>query len=109
MDKSNLANTNWKWWQFRWREGWTPDSKTRFGWEVSTRSIQDEEEQRKWISSLINWCSPWMLVKIYSLDPLYDVLSFLNYVILLALKLQRATDKKGFFYWFCQDLTQFFS
>ena len=96
MDKSNLANTNW-WWQYGWREGWTPESITRFDWEVNIRSIQDEDESSKWVGSLINWYSPWLHVKVSSLDPSYDVLPFLNHVWLLALKSPTATSKKGFF------------
>ena len=40
--------------------------------------------------------SPWLHVKISSLDPSYDVLSFLNQVRFLALKSLRVTVKKGF-------------
>ena len=52
MNKSNLVNTNW-WWKYHWREGWMPDSMTRFGWDVSIQSIQDEDESNKWLGSLI--------------------------------------------------------
>ena len=97
MDKSNLANTKWLW-QFGWREGWTPDLMTGFRWEVNIKSIQDKDESSKWIGLLINWCSPCLHVKISSLDPSYDVLSFWNHVWLLALKSTRATVTKGFFY-----------
>ena len=97
MDKSNLANTNW-WWQFGWREGWKPDYMTRFVWEVNIESIEDEDESSKWAGLLIHWCSPWLHAKISSLVPLYDFLSFLNQVWLLALKLPGATVKKGFYF-----------
>ena len=53
MNKSNLANINW-WWQLGSREGWTPYSMTRFGWEVNIKSIQDEGESSKWVVSVFN-------------------------------------------------------
>ena len=54
MNKSNLANTNW-WWKYHWREGWMPDSMTRFGWDVSIQSIQDEDESKQmaWFINLL--------------------------------------------------------
>ena len=55
--ESNLENTKC-WWQFEWRNRWKPDSMTRFGWEVNIKFIKDEDESRKRVGSLINWCSP---------------------------------------------------
>ena len=46
------------WWQFWWREEWTPDSISRLGWEVNNRSIYEDESVKIWVGSLINCCKP---------------------------------------------------
>ena len=49
----NLAKTIW-WWQLGWRDGWTPDSTTKFGCDVNIKSIYEEEFSNKWVGSLIH-------------------------------------------------------
>ena len=43
------------WW---WRDGWTPDSTTKFGCYVNIKSTGEEEFFSKWVGSLINWYNP---------------------------------------------------
>ena len=38
----NLAYTSW-WWQYSCSEECIPDSITRLGWDVNTRSIQEDK------------------------------------------------------------------
>ena len=40
--------------QLGWRDGWTPNSTTKFGCDVNIKSIHEEEFSKKWVSSLIN-------------------------------------------------------
>ena len=37
----NFANIIW-WWQFWYKEDWTPDSTTKFCWEAKIKSMQEE-------------------------------------------------------------------
>ena len=53
----NFAITVW-WWQLEWREELTPDSITKFGWDVKIRSIKELEFSSICVVSLINWCNP---------------------------------------------------
>ena len=65
----NLAKTIW-WWQLGWRDGWTPDSTTKFGCDVNIKSIHEEEFSNKSVGSLINWHNPsWEVqYELYQLD-----------------------------------------
>ena len=53
----NFAYTRW-WWQFSRSEECTPDSITRLGWDVNTRSIQEDEFDNICVGSWINYISP---------------------------------------------------
>ena len=38
----SLAKTIW-WWHLRWRDGWTPDSITKFGCAVNIENVENVE------------------------------------------------------------------
>ena len=46
------------WWQFWCNDGCTPDSITKLGWEVKIRSIQEEDESKMCVGSLMIWLNP---------------------------------------------------
>ena len=55
MSKLNFAKTIW-WWQFECKDGWTPDSISKLGWEF--KSIHKEKLFKICTGSLISWCKP---------------------------------------------------
>ena len=62
------------WWNFIWREGWTPLLIAKFGWSVKIRSIYDDYElERKWVGSEINCCKPCIVVRDSICVPSWDV------------------------------------
>ena len=64
------------------REGWTPGSVTRFGWEVIIKSIQDQDESSKWVSSLINLsCFTNRFSKILKNEQASNIMSLLSKVL----------------------------
>ena len=58
MLRFNLQYIIW-WWQLVWSDGWTPESKTKFGWFVNIRPIHEAEFSMKWVGSFMGWCRPW--------------------------------------------------
>ena len=46
------------WWELGCKDGWTPDSVIRFGFELNIRSIHEEEDSNIWVDSLIISCKP---------------------------------------------------
>ena len=55
--------------QFWWGEGCTSLSVIMFGWLVKIKSMQEDEDERMWVGSLIIWWSPWKEVIDSSLVP----------------------------------------
>ena len=89
----NLVNTIW-WWQFWWRGEWIPKLITKFGWEAKIRSIQDKDFPRKWVGSLIIYCSRDWEVMASILEPSMIVLSPVYQLLDFALKSPLTATKK---------------
>ena len=97
MSKLNFAKTIW-WWQFECKDGWTPDSISKLGWELKIKSIHEEELFKICVGSLISWCKPFCEVTASIFLPSSLVISLLYQLLDLALKSLRATIKKRFFW-----------
>ena len=52
--KSNLASITW-WWELECNKRWAPGPITILGCDVISRSMQDFELSKIWVSSLITW------------------------------------------------------
>ena len=69
-----MAYVIW-WWQFRCKDGWTPDSVIKSGCDANMRSIREEEFFKICIGSFMTWCNPKCDVKISNAFPWEVVLS----------------------------------
>ena len=88
MLRFNLQYAIW-WWQLGWSDGWTPESKTKFGWFVNIRSIHEAEFPIKCVASFISWCRPWNEESASNRVPSIDILSSSHQVGDRALKPSR--------------------
>ena len=50
-----MAETIW-WRQLGCKDGWTPDSISKLGWELEIKLIHEEELFQVCVGSLISWC-----------------------------------------------------
>ena len=94
------------WWQFWCNDGCTPDSITKLGWEVQIRSIQEEDESKMCVGSLMIWLSPNYDVIYSILLPSKLVRLFAHQFVDFALKSPIVTKTKGLF---CARLSKFLS
>ena len=85
------------WWQFWCNEGCTPDSITKLGWELKIRSIQEEDESKMCVGSLIIWVNPNYDVIYLTLLPSKLVWSFAHQFVNIELKSPIATKREGLF------------
>ena len=87
----------WKiwWWQFRYKDEWTPEITDKFDWFVNIRSIQDELLVWTWFGSFINWEKPFEDVNENKCDPSNAFMSLHHHEEDLALKSPVTTDKRG--------------
>ena len=85
------------WWKLRCKDGWTPDSVIKCGFEVNVRSIHEEENSNIYVGSLIIWCKP-NCDEILSIDsPSVVFMSFLHQLLDSTLKSPRSTTRSGLF------------
>ena len=75
----------------------TPDSITKFGFDVKIKSIQEEESATRCVGSLISCCNPNWEVIASILESSYDVSSPLNQRLDFILKSPRTMVKNGLF------------
>ena len=87
------------WWQFKCSDEWAPDFITKFGCDVKSKSIQEDELLSMWVGWFIiflspywwvGWfiicLSPYLEVRFAILEPSDVVLSFLYHWLKFALK-----------------------
>ena len=91
-----MAYINW-WWQFRCKDGWTPDSIIKFGCHANMRSIFEGELCKICVGSFMTWCNPNCDVTFSNAFPWEVVLSLQYQHFGFALKSPIATRRKGFF------------
>ena len=97
------------WWQFECSDEWAPDFITKFGCDVKSKSIQEDEWLSMWVGwfmiflSLYWWVgwfiiclSPYWEVRFAILEPSVVVLSFLYHWLNFVLKSPSAITKNGF-------------
>ena len=90
--KLNFEYTIW-WWQFGCKDGWTPESTTKFGYDVKMRSIQDEEFSKTCVGSFMIWWSPNCEVRNSIFAPSQVVLSLIYQLLDFILKSPSTTVK----------------
>ena len=83
--------------QLEWRKEWAPDSIAKFGWDVESRSIHEEEFCNIFVGSLINWYNPSCEVILSIVLPSKVVLSLFYQFVDLALKSPMYVIQKGYF------------
>ena len=88
--KLNFAYIIW-WWQFGWRDEWTPDFITKFWWDVNIKSVQEKDSAKIGLGALIISCNPNCVVKASILAPPYNILSCLYQFSDFTLKSPKAT------------------
>ena len=89
-----LEKTVW-WWQCGCNDAWTPELVTKFSWEINIRSVQETEDSSICVGLWMTCVRPYWTIRSFKIEPSYEVLSWANQSLFLALKPLNYIVRKG--------------